>query len=103
MTTSPDRYQHTVAFRLRHPSGSDGEAAFLDHARATLSAIPGVEEFVVHRQVSAKSELTWQFSMEFADVEAYRAYDAHPDHIAVVEEHWVSDVDAFQELDFVRR
>lgn len=92
--------QHTVVFRLVHPVGSAEEAAFLSDARRILSAIPGVTDFTVNRQVSGKSDLTLQFSMVFADRSAYAAYDAHPDHVAFVASRWTSEVAAFQEYDF---
>ncbi len=93
--------RHTVVFRLVHPAGSAAEAAFLADARRILSAIPGVGQFAVSRQVSPKSDLTHQFSMEFEGDDAYAAYDAHPDHVAFVENRWVPEVAAFQEYDFV--
>jgi len=93
--------QHTVVFRLVHEPGSPAEAEFLGTGRATLTAIPGVAEFTVNKQVSPKSELGWQFSMIFADQAAYDAYNAHPAHVAFVETRWQSEVDAFQEYDFV--
>ena len=95
------RIQHTVVFRLVHAGGSPAEAEFLDTARATLPAIPGVTDFVVNRQVSAKSDLAWQFSMVFADAEAYAAYDGHPAHRTFVATRWASEVAEFQEYDFV--
>jgi hypothetical protein len=93
--------RHTVAFRLVHPSGSPEETEFLDTGRRTLAAIPGVEDFVVSRQVSAKSEHTFQFAMSFADQAAYDAYDAHPDHQGFVRTRWLTEVAAFDELDLV--
>ncbi len=93
--------QHTVVFRLVHPAGSAGEAEFLSVARATLPAIPGVADFVVNRQVSAKSDLAWQFSMTFADAAAYAAYNDHPAHTGFVATRWEREVEAFQEYDFV--
>ena len=93
--------QHTVVFRLVHPAGSAAEAEFLEAARRTLPAIPGVGDFTVNRQVGGKSDLTWQFSMVFADDAAYAAYDEHPAHTGFVESRWVPEVAAFQEYDFV--
>src|SRR6187200_1036015 len=93
--------QHTVVFRLIHPEGSSESAAFLAHARAALTSIPGVEEFVVNRQVSPKSELTHQFSMVFADEATYQGYNEHPVHVAFVGERWVPEIAEFQEYDFV--
>ena len=95
--------QHTVVFRLVHGRESSAEAEFLDTARATLTAIPGVSEFSTNRQISPKSELDWQFSMLFADQAAYDAYNADPAHVRFVETRWLVEVDAFQEYDFVAR
>lgn len=91
--------QHTVCFTLVHPEGSDAERKFLTHGREVLSAVPGVEDFAVSRQVSPKSDLRFQFAMRFADEQAYRAYDSHPDHVAFVAQRWVPEVARFQELD----
>ncbi|HET9646730.1 MAG TPA: Dabb family protein [Microlunatus sp.] len=95
--------QHTVVFRLRHEPGSAAEAEFLETARQTLTGIDGVSEFVINQQVSAKSDLDWQFSMEFADQAAYDAYNDHPDHVGFVADRWVPEVAEFQEFDFVPR
>jgi hypothetical protein len=93
--------QHTVVFRLAHAPGSTEERAFLADAGAALTSIPGVADFTIRRQVSAKSDLTHQFSMSFEDQAAYEAYNAHPVHVAFVEERWVPEVADFQEYDFV--
>ncbi len=95
--------QHTVVFRLVHAAGSAEEAEFLDTGRTTLTAIPGVTDFHVSRQVSAESDLAWQFSMVFADQSAYDAYNTHPAHVGFVQSRWVPEVEAFQEYDFVTR
>lgn len=95
--------QHTVVFRLVHEPGTPAEAEFLETGRARLSAIPGVSEFTVRRQVSPKSDLGWQFSMIFADQAAYDAYNVHPAHVEFVETQWQGEVEAFQEYDFVPR
>lgn len=91
--------RHTVAFRLRHPKGSDAEATFLTDARV-LAEIPGVEAFEQLRQTSAKNAFTFGFSMEFADAQAYAAYDQHPDHRAFVADRWVPEVEDFLEIDY---
>lgn len=92
--------QHTVAFRLRHPTGSAAEGEFLEAARA-LATIPGVEDFQQLRQVSPKSDFTFFFSMRFADADAYQGYNEHPVHVAFVRDRWDAEVSDFQELDFV--
>ena len=92
--------RHTVAFRLRHPQGSIEEQAFLD-ASLVLAEIAGVERFEQLRQVSAKNDFTFGFSMEFADQAAYDAYNVHPAHVAFVRDRWVPEVEDFLELDYV--
>ncbi len=94
---------HTVTFRLAHDRGSAAERDFLDTARRELSAIDGVRDFTINDQVGAKSDLTLQFSMVFADQAAYDAYNMHPAHVAFVSERWVPEVAEFQEFDYVRR
>lgn len=93
--------QHTVVFRLVHGTGSAAEAQFLSDARRILTAVPGVTEFAVNRQVNPMSGLAWQFSMLFTDQAAYDAYTVHPDHVAFTTSRWKSEVAAFQEYDFV--
>ena len=39
--------------------------------------------------------------MVFADQAAYDAYNEHPAHVAFVEQRWQTEVDSFQEYDFV--
>ncbi|RIX30852.1 Dabb family protein [Amnibacterium setariae] len=89
--------RHTVAFALPHPPDSAEEAAFLADARR-LATIPGVEGFVVLR--ADGGELPLALSMEFADRDAYAAYDADPLHRDFVERRWLPTVTAFQEADF---
>ena len=93
--------QHTVVFQLAHDAGSPAETEFLSTARTTLTAIPGVTEFTINRQVNPTSDLAWQFSMVFADNAAYDAYNTHPEHVRFTTSRWRSEVAAFQEYDFV--
>jgi hypothetical protein len=94
--------QHTVVFRLVHAPGSAEEREFVETGRRTLTAIPGVTEFAVNQQVSPKSDLTHQFTMVFADQDAYDAYNSHPAHVDFVQSRWMPEVEAFQEYDFTR-
>lgn len=95
--------EHTVAFTLIHAADAPEHEAFLVDATRILSAIPGVQDFRVRDQVSPKSPLKLQFSMVFDDVAAFKAYDAHPDHVAFVAERWIPEVADFQELDLADR
>jgi hypothetical protein len=92
--------RHTVVFRLPYEMGSGEERAFLEAARAALTSIPGVHEFLIERQVSPKSDLTLAFSMRFDDEAAYASYNAHPAHVAFVQQRWETEVEAFQEYDY---
>lgn len=91
--------RHTVAFTLKHARGSAEETRFLEEARV-LATIPTVERFEQLRQVSAKCDHAFGFSMEFADQAAYDAYNSHPAHERFVAEFWVPEVSAFQEIDY---
>jgi hypothetical protein len=82
-------------------AGSAEETAFLATARDRLARIPGVEGFAISRQVSPKSDLTFQFAMSFADQATYDAYNVHPNHVEFVASRWDVEVDEFQEYDFV--
>ena len=93
--------RHTVVFRLKHPKGSAEEKAFIA-AADVLAKIPGVEKFEKLRQVSAKNDYTFGFSMEFADEAAYQGYNEHPEHVRFVNERWVPEVEEFLEIDYER-
>ena len=91
--------RHTVVFRLKHPEGSEAEAAFLE-AALVLATIPGVGAFERLRQVSARNPYGFGFSMEFADQAAYDGYDRHPTHVAFVRDRWMPEVEAYLEIDY---
>jgi heme-degrading monooxygenase HmoA len=91
--------RHTVVFRLKHPSGSAGEARFLE-AAGELATIPGVEAFEKLRQVSAKNNYAFGLSMEFATEADYHGYNVHPAHVAFVNDRWIPEVAEFMEIDY---
>ena len=97
------RVRHTVCFKLIHPPGSAGEAAFLAAAARLAEDVPGVEAFEVLREVSPKNPWVFGLSMEFADRGAYEAYDAHPAHVAFLAERWQAEVEDFQEVEYEAR
>lgn len=92
--------EHTVTFRLKHPAGSAAEQDFLA-AAAELADLPGVHDFALRRQISAKLDHDFGITMKFATQADYDAYSAHPQHTAFVEQRWLPEVAAFQESDFV--
>jgi hypothetical protein len=91
--------KHTVAFKLKHASGSPLESEFLTEG-AKLAAIPGVTQFEITRQVSVKNPYSFGVSMVFADQAAYDGYNNHPAHVAFVRDRWVPEVESFLEADF---
>ena len=91
--------EHTVTFRLKHPSGSPKEADFLSTA-GELAGIPGVKDFQIRQQVSPKNSHAFGISMHFDSDEDFRAYSNHPLHDAFVQKHWIPEVEDFQESDF---
>ncbi|WP_128661331.1 Dabb family protein [Paenibacillus sp. 598K] len=89
-----------VIFDLKHAKGSAEETAFLNDGRSILTSIPVVSNFNVFRQVSAKNDYDYGFSMEFATQEDYDTYNAHPLHTAFVDQRWLTEVERFLEIDF---
>lgn len=92
--------RHTVSFTLFHPEGSEKETSFLRDA-LTLADIPSVQKFEQLRQVSAKNDHRFGFSMEFEDQAGYDAYNIHPLHEAFVRDRWVPEVRDFLETDYI--
>lgn len=96
------RITHMVTFTLYAGKDTTESEVFLNESKEALAEIPGVEHFQVLRQVSAKNEFDYGFSMEFADRAAYDAYNDHPVHRQYVAERWEKEVSRFQEIDFVK-
>ena len=92
--------RHTVVFTLKHAPGSLQEKAFLRDAKVALEHIPGVAKFEQLRQTSRKNDYRFGFSMEFADVAAYEAYNRHAKHVAFVRDRWEPEVARFLEIDY---
>ncbi|UQZ37147.1 stress responsive protein [Paenibacillus sp. PK3_47] len=94
--------RHMAIFTLKHPAGSAEAEKFLQDGVRILSNIPAVNNFEVLRQISAKCDFEYGFSMEFTDQAAYDAYNNHPDHQAFVSERWDTEVAGFQEIDLMK-
>ena len=87
---------------MRHAPGSDEESDFIAAAEQ-LAAIPGVEAYEVLREVSPKNGFAFGISMEFANADAYAAYNDRPDHVRFVAERWMPEVSDFLEIDYEPR
>ncbi len=90
---------HTVAFKLKHEQGSEAETAFLK-AGNTLVDLPMVRNFKCYKQTSQQNDFDFGFSMEFATLEDYQAYNEHPMHVDFVSNRWIPEVADFLELDY---
>ena len=90
--------EHTVFFKLKTASGSEAEAAFFDAAKQ-LALIPGVKNFKVLKQISAKNNFDYGLSMHFDSTEEYYNYNSHPQHVAFIQEYWMKNVEDFLEID----
>ncbi len=91
---------HTVMFSLKTSPDSEETRNFLRDGKEILTAIPGVENFEVRRQVSAKNSFQYGFSMHFADSAAFEEYLNHPLHVSFVRERWEKEVSGFMEADY---
>lgn len=94
------RIRHMAIFTLKHEPDAPEAAQFLADGERILSLIPTVEKFEVLYQTSPKSNFDFGFSMEFANQEAYEAYNNHPEHVSFVQQRWEKEVERFQEIDF---
>ncbi len=92
--------RHSALFRLHHAAGSPEEAGFL-LALATLSAIGGVDDFQIAREISPKNPYAFALAMTFADQAAYDGYNDHPLHVTFVQTRWLPEVAEFMEHDSV--
>ena len=90
---------HSVILTLKFPHGSAEEKSFLA-AAWQLAAIPGVQNFNVLRQTSAKNNFDYGITMDFASQQIYDAYSAHPDHVKFIEQYWKPLVQNFLEIDY---
>ncbi len=91
-----------AVFSLKYSPTAEETKAFLKDGERILTGIPGVEHFEVLRQISMKTDFDFGFSMELNCQEAYNSYNEHPSHQAFVEERWKTEVEKFQELDFIQ-
>lgn len=90
---------HTVFFQLNFPAGSAGEKAFFKAAEV-LTTIPGVRDFRKLKEISPKNHFDYGFAMLFESQSEYDQYNRHPLHVQFVEQHWMSSVPDFIEIDY---
>lgn len=100
--TSKQWILHSVIFSLKHEKGSEAERRFLEDGKRILTSIPVVSNFQAYKQVSAKNDYDHGFAMEFASQADYDAYNAHPLHEQFVQERWLTEVEKFLEIDYIK-
>lgn len=78
--------QHIVLFRLK-PEATDAQIdAAMNGLRGLATIIPEIEEIEVRRDVVGRPvSATFGLVSSFADAEALRQYNAHPQHVAAVD------------------
>ena len=92
-------YRHMVIFDLESGIDSEKTKLFLTDGERILTAIAGVKNFTVSRQVSPKNDYTFCFSMDFDSEDEFKRYSADPEHDAFVSERWEKEVTRFMEID----
>ena len=91
--------RHTVAFKLKHQTGSTEESAFLDAARK-LSSLPTVKNFECLKQIGKNNNFDFGLSMEFEDFSGHDAFNNHPSHVSFIDDFWVPQVVDYIEIDY---
>jgi len=94
------KIQHTVQFSLKQDLDASETDQFLQNAERILTALPGVKNFEIYRQINTKNPYAFYFSMVFDDQQAYDTYNDHPEHVKFVKERWQVGVENFLEADF---
>ena len=95
--------QHYVFLKYREGTTEGHIAAFCERMFALRDAVGGIERLEIGRD-ELHDARSWDLVlvMEFASVEALRAYQRHPDHVAVMafNDPFVANVAS---VDFTRR
>jgi heme-degrading monooxygenase HmoA len=91
--------RHSVVFILQQFI-QPGERQSFFEAAAKLSAIPGVKDFELLKQVSTKNNFDYGIAMKFDTESEYEQYNSHPDHQLFLEKYWFTCVKEFMEIDF---
>jgi quinol monooxygenase YgiN len=78
--------QHIVLFRLNADVSEEVVADLMAHFEALPAAIPEIEQLEVQRDMVGRP-VSCHFGLvsQFADLDALRAYQQHPVHVAAFE------------------
>lgn len=90
---------HTVFFSFKSTVNEPGRRSFFDGVNE-LKKIPGVKNLQIVKQTSAKNKFEYGITMDFDNEAIYNAYNIHPSHTAFINNYWLSNIDAFLEIDY---
>jgi len=91
--------RHSVILTLKSSLSPVDKLQYFE-AVNELKQIPGVQNFEVLKQISAKNPFEYGISMEFETQQAYDLYAGHSLHTAFVEKYWAACVEDFLEIDY---
>jgi hypothetical protein len=79
--------EHIVLFKLKADAPDEKKEELLQRLRSLKEKIPEILEFSCGANFSARSQgYTHGLASRFADQDALRTYQVHPDHVACVNE-----------------
>ncbi|WP_418264840.1 Dabb family protein [Flavobacterium faecale] len=90
---------HSVYFKFKIGLSTLETQDFFKAANL-LSAIPGVQNFEVVKEISPKNDFEFGLSMVFENAKVYENYNLHPHHVSFVQEYWLQMVEDFLEIDY---
>ena len=81
-------FRHIGLLTLRPDTGPDSADAILSGLAALAHLVPGVESVQAARDAGLKDgNADIHFEVAFTDEAAWRAYQVHPAHVALVQQH----------------
>ena len=80
-------FRHVAMFRFRDDVQEETIRSIRDRLLALPNTIESIRSYEVGRDLGLKST-TWDMVViaGFDDIDGYRTYSAHPDHVPIVEE-----------------
>ncbi len=91
--------KHSVIYTFKS-SVNDKEKQSFFEAASSLSAIPGVKNFEMLKQVSPKNKYEYGIAMVFDNAQTYEDYNTHPAHQEFLEKYWFVYIEEFLEIDY---
>jgi Stress responsive A/B Barrel Domain len=70
-------------------------------ASAKLASIENVQKFEILRQTSPKNKFEYGISMKFDNQDQYYYFSNHPEHLAFIQNFWLTNVEDFLEIHYL--